>query len=158
LDDEVGSYCTDCGAEIKPAAKFCASCGKPTSVTGATPAQETKTTSAVVTPASRPTGVTIIAILSILAGITEFILAAIGGAIAVILVPIGIVYFVVAYGLLKGRPWGRTLTIIISIITIVVNVITIPIFSILSIISIILEAIILYYLYRPHVKAYFGKR
>lgn len=152
---DIGSYCAHCGAKIESNAKFCAGCGRPTSVTSVT-AQETK--AATVSPASRPTGVTIIAILSILAGIGQFIFAAIGGAIAVVLVPIGIVYLVVAYGLLIGRPWGRTLTIIISIITIVVNVITIPIFSILSVISIILEAIILYYLYRPHVKAHFGKR
>jgi hypothetical protein len=101
--------------------------------------------------------VTVIAILSILAGIGAFILAAIGGAIGVILIPIGIVYFVVAYGLLKGRPWAWTLTVIISIITIVLNVITIAILSILSIINIVFSGIILYYLYRPHVKVYFGK-
>jgi hypothetical protein len=147
---EVELFCTHCGAKLEPSSKFCTSCGRATPLAAAQAA-------AAPTPKSRPTGVTIVAILSILAGIGEFILAAIGGAIGVILIPIGIVFFVVAYGLLKGRPWGRTITIIISIITIILNVITIPIFSILSIISIILEAIILYYLNRPHIKAYFGK-
>jgi hypothetical protein len=152
--EEVGLYCTHCGAKIESTSKFCTSCGRATFIGTA---QETTKATAVAPPESRPDGVTIIAILSILAGIGEFFLAAIGGAIAVILIPIGIVYFVVAYGLLKGRPWAWTLTVIISIITIILNVITIALLGILSIISIILEAIILYYLYRPHVKSYFGK-
>jgi hypothetical protein len=150
---EVGLYCTHCGAKIEPNSKFCPSCGRATPLAAA----QEKTTTAVVTPLSCPDGVTVIGILSILAGIGTFILAAIAGAIGVILIPISIVHFVVAYGLLKGRPWAWTLTVIISIIAIVLNVLTIAILSILSIISIIFEAIILYYLYRPHVKAYFGK-
>ena len=147
------AYCTHCGAKIEPSSKFCPSCGRATPLA----AVQEPTTKTVVSPASRPDGVTVIAILSILAGIGAFILAAIGGAIGVILIPIGIVYFVVAYGLLKGRPWAWTLTVIISIITIVLNVITIAILSILSIINIVFSGIILYYLYRPHVKVYFGK-
>ena len=148
---EVGLYCTHCGAKIEPISKFCPSCGRATPLAAAqAAASPTK---------ERPTGVTIIAILSILAGIGEFFFAAVSGPFAVILVPMGIAYFVSAYGLLKGRPWGRTLTIILSIISIVVSVIiiVIPIFTIISIFSIILESVILYYLYRPHVKAYFGK-
>jgi zinc-ribbon domain len=149
---EVGLYCTHCGAKIEPNSKFCSNCGKATPLAAA---QET--TTAVPTPASPPTGVTIIAILSILAGIGVFFLGAIGGAIAIILIPIGIVYFVVAYGLLKGRLWAWTLTVIISIITVVLNVFAIAVLSILAIINIVFSAIILYYLFRPHVKAYFGK-
>jgi hypothetical protein len=152
---EVGSYCTGCGAKIEQNSKFCSGCGRAISLAAA---QETTTTAAAGTSASRPDGVTIIAILCILAGIGEFIFTAIGGgAIGVILIPVGIVYFVVAYGLLKGRPWAWTLTVILSIIGIVLSVITIAILGILSLINIILEAIILYYLYRAHVKAYFGK-
>jgi uncharacterized membrane protein YvbJ len=105
---EAGSYCTQCGAKIEPNSKFCPSCGRAIPLSAA---QET--TIAATTLASRPTGVTLIAILSILAGIGAFFLAAIGGAIGVILIPIGIVYFVVAYGLLKGSPWAWTLTVII---------------------------------------------
>jgi preprotein translocase subunit Sss1 len=149
---EVGSYCTHCGARIDPNSMFCSSCGRATFIGSA---QET--TKAAVPPASRPDGVTIIAILSILAGIGAFFLGAIGGTVGVILIPIGIVYFVVAYGLFKGRPWAWTLTVILSIISIVLNVITIAILSVLSIINIVFSGIILYYVYRAHVKAYFGK-
>jgi hypothetical protein len=108
-------------------------------------------------PKSRPTGVTIIAILNIIGGIimlfSAIALIPIGG----ILVAIAIVSFVVAYGLLKGRGWAWTLTVVLSIISIVLNVIAIAAGNIASIINIIISGIILYYLYRPHVKAYFGK-
>jgi len=82
-----------------------------------------------------------------------------GGVLAIggILIAIGILSFVVAYGLLKGRRWAWILTVILSIISIVLAAITIAAGSIPSIISIIISGIILYYLYRPHVKAYFGK-
>jgi hypothetical protein len=45
----------------------------------------------------------------------------------------------------------------LSIISIVLNALSIAAGNISSIISIIISGIILYYLYRPHVKAYFGK-
>jgi hypothetical protein len=81
-------------------------------------------------------------------------LLAIGG----ILIAIGIVSFVVAYGLLKGKSWAWTLTLILSIISIVMGAISIATTgNVFNIISIIISGIIIYYLYRPHVKAYFGK-
>jgi hypothetical protein len=84
-------------------------------------------------------------------------LGGLGIAFGAVLVAIAIVSFVVAYGLLKGKGWAWTVAIILSIISIVLNVISVAAGNIASIISIIISAIILYYLYRPHVKAYFGK-
>src|ERR687895_1852781 len=83
----------------------------------------------------------------------------VGGPIAIgsVMVAIGIVSFIVAYGLLKGMGWAWTVTIILEIISIVLNAISIATGNIGGIVSIIISAIILYYLYRPHVKAYFGK-
>jgi hypothetical protein len=82
-----------------------------------------------------------------------------GGAIAIggVIIAIGIVSFIVAYGLLKGMGWAWTLTVVLSIISIVLNAISIATGNIGGIVSIIISGIILYYLYRPHVKAYFGK-
>jgi hypothetical protein len=75
-----------------------------------------------------------------------------------VLVAIAIVSFVVAYGLLKGKGWAWTVSIILSIISIVWNAITlVTAANYGGIISIIISGIILYYLFRPHVKAYFGK-
>jgi hypothetical protein len=89
--------------------------------------------------------------------VSQSLLGGIGIAIGVVLLAIAIVSILVAYGLLKGLGWAWTVTVILSIISIVFNAISIATGNIASIISIIISAIILYYLYRPHVKAYFGK-
>ena len=89
--------------------------------------------------------------------VSQSILGGIGIAIGGVLLALAIVSFVVAYGLLKGLGWAWTVTIVLSIISIILNVISIAAGNIASIISIIISGIILYYLYRPHVKAYFGK-
>jgi len=82
-----------------------------------------------------------------------------GAAIAMggVILALGIVSFIVAYGLMKGMTWAWNLTIVLSIISIVLNVISIATGNFGGIISIIISGVILYYLYRPHVKAYFGK-
>ena len=85
-------------------------------------------------------------------------LGGLGIAFGAVLVALAVVSFVVAYGLLKGRGWAWTVTLILSIISIVWNAITIvTALNFGGIISIIISAVIIYYLYRPHVKAYFGK-
>jgi hypothetical protein len=89
--------------------------------------------------------------------VAQTLFGAFGTAIGAVLVAIAIVSFVVAYGLLKGRGWAWTVTVILSIISIVWNAITIATANYGGIVSIIISGIILYYLYRPHVKAYFGK-
>ena len=101
------------------------------------------------------------------------------GAVFVSLLAIGIGYIVMSYGLLKGKGWGRTITIILVIIGIglqVLSAITGPVFIasivntddadasnsliegiICSIIGIAISILIQYYLYRRYVKSYFGK-
>lgn len=150
---------------------------------------------------SRPRGVTIIAILIIIAGVLSLLigvgLVVIGpfimnvspnsnlgsqiepqvlglvfvvfGAISLAL---GVANFVMAYGLWKAKGWAWTISIILLFIGIAVDMISISITSagvfsntgsnllgdiLSSIISIGISAFIVYYLYRPHVKAYFGK-
>jgi drug/metabolite transporter (DMT)-like permease len=135
----------------------------------------------------RPTGVTIVAILIIIGGIL-FLLAGIGtvtiGAlffleimgvifaiIGAILLAVGIGYLVVSYGLLKGREWAWTITIILLFIGIGIDIASIVFGSFAinmdivtfltsnggSFVSLAITVAILYYLYRPHVKSYFGK-
>ena len=77
-----------------------------------------------------------------------------------------------AYGLWKGKGWAWIISIIVLFIGIAVDIISVSITStgILSntgsnllgdnasgIVSLAINAFIIYYLYRPHVKAYFGK-
>ena len=116
---------------------------------------------------SRPLGVSIIAALQILGGIIYIAAAflfgsiglmggggmdAMGGSfVTAIFVGIAIPCFIMSWGLLKGKSWAWTITLILTIIGLVMSIIS------LNIIGVIIDVIILYYLFRPHVKAYFGK-
>jgi hypothetical protein len=134
----------------------------------------------------RPTGVTVVAILEVLGGISGLaagnivmsilatmsgtgggvtgrvasgfgilggFFAAAGGLIAGILFLAGIADFFIAYGLLKGSSSAWTLCLLLAIIGIALGIILLPI----GIISITADAVIVYYLTRPHVKQFFGK-
>jgi hypothetical protein len=86
------------------------------------------------------------------------IFAGVGG----VFLAIGIGYLVMFYGLLKGKGWAWSITIILIIIGIAIQIVSTSVGSVLkgfvgSIIGIAIDIVILYYLYRPHVKAYFGK-
>jgi hypothetical protein len=91
-----------------------------------------------------------------------------------ILLVIGVGYLVMSYGLLKGKGWAWTITIILTVISIAIQIVSGIINSMIvasisndgasimsgligQIIGIAIDIIILYYLYRPHVKAFFGK-
>jgi hypothetical protein len=85
-------------------------------------------------------------------------LLGVGGiAVGGILIILGIISFIVAWGLLKGKGWAWSVTMVLSIISIVIGVISMVAGSFGSIVNIIIAGIIIYYLYRPHVKAFFGK-
>jgi hypothetical protein len=154
----------------------------------------------------RPLGVTIIAILTIIGGIVLVLggvsLIGVGALISVVphtttstnplnqffgvisaavgsvLLVIGIGYLVMFYGLLKGKGWAWTITIILMFIGIAIQIIsttsgTVFNASLLSsnnnnsntvisgiiggIIGIAINVVVIYYLYRQNVKVYFGK-
>jgi cytochrome bd-type quinol oxidase subunit 2 len=109
--------------------------------------------------------------------ITQFF-GVISAAVGSVLLVIGIGYLAMSYGLLKGRGWAWTITIILMFIGIAIQIIsttsgTVLNASLLSnsssnantvvsgiiggIIGIAINVAIVYYLYRPNVKAYFGK-
>lgn len=67
----------------------------------------------------------------------------------------GILSFVLAYGLWKGRTWAWTWTLIFSIIGLVASIIAIV--AGVGILGVVIYAIIIYYLTRARVKAFFGK-
>jgi predicted membrane protein DUF2127 len=83
--------------------------------------------------------------------------AAFIGVVGSILIVLGIASFVVAWGLLKGKGWTWTVTIIITIISLVFNALSIVSGNIGAIVGIIIDGVIIYYLYRPNVKSYFGR-
>jgi hypothetical protein len=101
-----------------------------------------------------------------LQSLTQFF-AGFGIVIGSIVLGVGIGYLVVSYGLLKGKGWAWIVTLILTIIAIVIQVAsvissTISLDALVSaitshIIGIAINGVILYYLYRPSVKAYFGR-
>lgn len=120
----------------------------------------------------RPLGVTIIAILTAIGGIV-FLAGGIAGLIAapftsdfgvvsigigIISLGLGVAYLVMAYGLWNGKRWAWTITLILSVIGIILAIATIAAGNVGAIVSIIIHAVVIYYLYRPKVKAFFGKQ
>jgi hypothetical protein len=129
---------------------------------------------------SRPTGITIIAILMIIGGLILLFtgitplffgplisidsdgstselgfLITIGG---LVLVGLGIASLIVSWGLLKGKRWARTITLIISIIAIIFAIISlISSEDLIHIMEIIVYGIIIYYMFTDKVKLFFGK-
>ena len=57
----------------------------------------------------------------------------------------------------KEKGWAWNITVILSFIGIVLGVASIATGNIGAIFHIIINAIVVYYLYRPYVKAFFGK-
>jgi hypothetical protein len=114
---------------------------------------------------NRPLGVTIIAILAVLGGIGSLlsgltvlaIVPILGIILGGILIIIGLAYFAVAYGLWKGLSWAWVFTLLVSVIGIIVGIGSIVVGNVGSLFHIMVNAIVIYYLYRPNVKAYFGK-
>jgi hypothetical protein len=128
----------------------------------------------------RPTGITIIAILMIIGGIiliftgitplflgplisidiSDYQFSQLGLLITIgglVLVGLGIASFIVSWGLLKGKRWARTITLIISIIAIIFAIISlISSEDFIHVISIIIYGIIIYYMFTNKVKSFFG--
>jgi hypothetical protein len=122
-------------------------------------------------PTARPLSVTAVAILAIILGIIaifgglvplgfaailpEFSLLFLGTA--AILIAIGIAYLVVSYGLIKGRGWAWSITMIISYISIVFSIVAIVSGNPAPIGQLIISIIVVFLLYRSQSKAFFGK-
>ena len=129
----------------------------------------------------RPTGITIISVLMIIGGLillftgitplfigplisidsSDSSASALGLFITIgglTLVALGIASLIVSWGLLKGKRWARTITLIISIIAIIFAIISLASSGdLIHIISVIIYGIIIYYMFTKKVKLFFGK-
>jgi hypothetical protein len=126
----------------------------------------------------RPFGVTILAILAVIDALVFFGLAALAGLIVswvgifmpgvlkvlisgiasifcVVAAIFGLIYLLLAWGLWSGRGWAWTITFIFTILNLIGSLLTVA--SGIGVISLIINLLILYYLTRPHVRAFFGK-
>ena len=125
---------------------------------------------------SRPTGITILGILHLIGGAASLILATMGAAMlgvsgsmgymgmfpaalgSIFLIIFGIlavIEFIIAGALFSGKPWGRIIVIVLSIIGLMIGLVSI-VGNPFSILNIMLDAFVLWYMWRPHVIAYFG--
>ena len=127
----------------------------------------------------RPLGVTIIAILTIIGGIAFLasgitavtvapflsgtgtnntnMLAGLSAVTGAALLTLGLAYFVMALGLLKGKGWAWSLTVVLSCIGIALGLVSTVTGNIGAIFNVVINGVILYYIYRPYVKSFFGK-
>ena len=123
----------------------------------------------------RPLGVTLIAALTIIAGIvflasgitavtvapflsgTQTFLVGLSAGAGAAFLALGIAYFVMAYGLSKGKGWAWTITVVLSCIGIALGFVSIVTGNVGAIFNVIINALILYYINRRHVKSFFGK-
>jgi hypothetical protein len=81
--------------------------------------------------------------------------AVIGGSITIAL---GIAWLVLAWGLSTAKGWAWKITVILAIISVIFSAIGIAGGAVLPhIIILIIDIVILYYMYRPNVKSYFGR-
>jgi len=121
---------------------------------------------------SRPLGVTIIAILQILSGLFNLSVGISSGTLAAItgldvlpftvllgligggLIIHGVAQLVTAWGVLKGKSWAWKLTLVLIIIGIILAAIREDVFAV--IVEVTFGVIFVYYLFRAHVKNYFG--
>jgi len=127
----------------------------------------------------RPSGVTILAVLEALGGLVWLLagagmmmvgalmplfgvglpmfLGAIAGLMSLVFLILGIIAFVLAYGLFTGKGWAWLWSLVFAVIGVIL-----ALFEAMSslgsgILPIIIYLVIIYYLTRPHVKAFFGK-
>ena len=120
----------------------------------------------------RPKRVTGLAILKVISGVIIFVygsllmeilveaggfplLASYVGVLAVALVLIGFGDFLIAYGFLKGGNWAWNAGLILSLLSVIIGFFALP--TPYYIMKIIVDAVIIFYLYRPDVLEFFRK-
>ena len=74
-----------------------------------------------------------------------------------VILALGIAYFVMTYGLLKGKGWAWTVTVVLCCIGIALGLVSVVNKHLDGIFNILINAFIFYYIYRPYVKLFFGK-
>ena len=71
--------------------------------------------------------------------------------IGLVLLVVAVLGFFMTWGLWSGKSWARTLTLVLTVISIVTGIFSLP----GSLVSIIIGIVILYYLRRPDIQAYY---
>ncbi|MCI2412914.1 MAG: zinc ribbon domain-containing protein [Cuniculiplasma sp.] len=136
--NERTKYCQNCGTANTFSSTVCSNCGSSTF----------SSSPKIVT---RPTGITILAILGILGSIPELFIGSLFLGIipifGILILLFGILFLIASISLFSGKEWARVLAMIFSVLMLI----DIPVGTILGI-------IFLYYFTRPHVKQYFQRQ
>jgi len=80
------------------------------------------------------------------------LIGAIALGIAAVLVILGIMALVSAYGLWNGKGWAWYLSVILLVLWLILSLLSLP----GGIIGLIIAGLLLWYFFRPYVKAFFG--
>lgn len=98
--------------------------------------------------------------LSVVANDPEFDIFAAGvvAISSVIIIALGIASLVIAWGLFIGKGWAWLITIIIAIISIIFSIAGTASGQLYSIVTLVIYGVIVYYMYHPEVKSYFGRQ
>jgi len=75
--------------------------------------------------------------------------------IALVSIALGGAWLCLACSLYASKQWAWLIAVILSIITIIFSILSIG--DIVNISTLIISGLILYYMYRPYVKSYFGR-
>jgi len=124
----------------------------------------------------RPTGVAILAILEafvgvyyLITGFGEFVAAAVIRSLALsgithdvmtmiprvlgtMLMIVGLLSILLAWGIWTGKGWARMVALVFAIVAIILSLIS------LHFVGLVIDVIIVYYLTRPNVKQFFPKK
>jgi hypothetical protein len=115
-----------------------------------------------------PFGIIIISILTVISGLILFAMSFVSLMIlsplgplrlmgSMFLLILGTASIIVSFGLYKGRGWSWTLLLILSGFGAAGYLLNIVNGQSFSVIGLVINAIIIYYLYKPHIRKFFGK-
>ena len=127
----------------------------------------------------RPFGVTLLAVLHVIQAVVVFLigvaLVAVGEfvsrrlfgvphllreilwVIGGVLIIFGLLYLVLAYGLWTGKGWAWLISLILAGLGVLGSLLSLLRGGVVAIITLLLDVLIIYYLIRPNVKAFFGR-
>lgn len=130
---------------------------------------------------SRPTGISILAILDLIGGIflafvgivvaaatSSGVLSSLGysgyanlaGALEVVgglFAVLGVIAILAGWGMWTGRAWAWTLAVVLYVLGALFSLISLLGGSLASVVGLLIEVFLLWYMFRPHVRAFFGR-
>jgi uncharacterized membrane protein (DUF2068 family) len=77
-------------------------------------------------------------------------------AIGIVLIAIGVVHLIIAWGLWRGRRWARLLAIALTILGLIPDIVGSFTLNPISLVGLLIGILILWYLFQPQVKMYFA--